>query len=561
MCGIFGVLGSGLSLEELKVVVERCAKKLTHRGPDDFRTFVSPDGWCALGFTRLAIMDPEHGEQPMVNAAGTVVSMTNGELYNHEELRLEELGAATLRSHSDCEVVAPLYEKYASGPHGEHKLPALRHVFNLLRGVFASVTVDLESGTFVAARDPIGIRAMFLGRSDDGAIWFASEAKALMEHCSHVEPFRPGNLFFGSRSDMGGAKYIPYYAPIFYEHDWQPIAPCDLQRLHDTFKLSVRRRLMSDVPLGVFISGGLDSSLVASIAKKELPPGYVFHSFACGLEGSPDIAAAQKVADYLGTTHHVLTFTVEEGIAALKDIIYHLETYDVTTIRASTPMYLLSGLCKQHVKVVLSGEGADEIFGGYLYFHNAPNPLELHRETVRRVQMLYTADVCRGDRATAAQSLELRVPFLDRDFLDVAMSVDPAEKMTKKGKIEKWIMRQAFAEEFCGKEYLPDAILWRQKEQFSDGVGYNWIDGLKIHCEKSISDKELEEAAAVFDYDPPKTKEAYFYRRIFEERFGSSAAVQGLREGVHPWIPKWSDSTDPSGRAQRSHVAAYANGA
>lgn len=459
-----------------------------------------------------------------------------------------------LPSHSDCEVIAPLYQKYATSMFSHD----IEYVFNLLKGVFASVVVDLKRDQFVAARDPIGIRPLFKGTSDDGAVWFASEAKALFDYCSHIEPFMPGSYYASYRGKEQAASYQKYYKPIYMQPGWIPSERVNYKRLHDSFVTSVHRRLMSDVPVGVFISGGLDSSLVASIAKKILPHDYEFHSFSCGLEGSPDIRAAQKVADYLGTKHHVLTFTVEDGINALESVIYHLETYDITTIRASTPMYLLSNLCKQHVKVVLSGEGADEVFGGYLYFHNAPSEQAFHEETVRRVKLLYTADVLRGDRSTAAQSLELRVPFLDRDFLDEAMAISPKDKITGKGKrIEKLAIRQAFTKEESGIEYLPDDILMRPKEQFSDGVGYNWIDGLKEHCANVVSDDQLKSAAKIFPYDAPTTKEGYFYRQLFEKIFGKYEGAQGLREGIHKWIPLWSESDDPSGRAQRFHVAAY----
>lgn len=554
MCGIFGVIGSTLPLDQLKQVVADATKKLEHRGPDDTGTFISEDGWCALGFSRLKICDPEHGSQPMFNDARTVYTVTNGEIYNQENLRNEDLQGQQLHSHSDCEVILPLYEKYATSLF-DHDCT---HLYNSLKGVFASLTVDLGRGQFVAARDPIGVRAMFLGKSEDGAVWIASEAKALLDYCHHIEPFLPGCFIKGKKGGESQVEFKRYYQPLFYQPGWLPTKRVDLQALHDSFVNACTRRLMSDVPVGVFISGGLDSSLVASITKKSLPDDYVFHSFSCGLEGSPDIAAAQKVADYLGTEHHVLTFTVEDGINALKDVIYHLETYDITTIRASTPMYLLSKLCKQYVKVVLSGEGADEVFGGYLYFHNADSKQAFYDETVRRVKLLYTADVLRGDRSTAAQSLELRVPFLDRDFLDEAMSFSMDDKMTDKGqRIEKWSIRQAFSKEFCGKEFLPDEILWRPKEQFSDGVGYNWIDGLKDYCDEQISDDMLLKAPNVFAHDPPTTKEAYYYRKLFEDIFGKYEGIQGIRQGIHKWVPLWSDSDDPSGRASEFHAKAY----
>lgn len=554
MCGIFGVLGSSIPREQLLQIVAEATDKLIHRGPDDRGSFVSDDGWCALGFARLEICDPEHGAQPMHNDSRSIWAITNGEIYNHEQLREQELANLTLYSHSDCEVIAPLYQKYATTlyPHD------ICHFLNTLKGVFASLVVDLDRQQFICARDPIGVRALFLGKSDDGAVWFASEAKALLQYCNHIEPFLPGTYYAAKKGAEASSTFRPYYAPFFYTPGWIPSERVNLQKLHDSFKQACVRRLMSDVPVGVFISGGLDSSLVASIAKKSLPPDYVFHSFSCGLESSPDVKAAQKVADYLGTEHHVLTFTVEDGINALRDVIYHLETYDITTIRASTPMYLLSKLCKQYVKVVLSGEGADEVFGGYLYFHNAETEEDFYYETVRRVKLLYTADVLRGDRSTAAQSLELRVPFLDRDFLDVAMSFSCKDKMTDKGKrLEKLPIREAFSPAVCGEEFLPEEILMRPKEQFSDGVGYNWIDGLKDYCDEQVTDKMLMNAKETFSHDPPSTKEAYYYRQIFEEIFGQYEGTKGLREGVVKWVPLWSDSDDPSGRAQKFHAAAY----
>lgn len=554
MCGIIVALGLQRPRSEIEKIISACAKKIEHRGPDELKTFVSDDGWCALGFTRLAICDPVDGHQPMHTSDEPIYAVTNGEIYNHEDLHHTHLDDMPLPSHSDCEVIAPLYQKYATS-----MFPfAIEHLYNLLKGVFATVVVDLKRNQFIAARDPIGVRAMFMGKSDDGAIWFASEAKALLEHCSSIEPFMPGSYYAASRGAELASSYQKYYKPFYMEPGWLPSRKVDSKKLHDSFVTSVRRRLMSDVPVGVFISGGLDSSLVASIAKKHLPETYEFHSFSCGLEGSPDVAAAQKVADYLGTKHHVLTFTVEDGINALENVIYHLETYDITTIRASTPMFLLSKVCKEHVKVVLSGEGADEVFGGYLYFHNAPSELAFHEETVRRVKLLYTADVLRGDRSTAAQSLELRVPFLDRDFLDEAMSFSAGDKVTGKGKrIEKLAIRQAFTKEESGIEYLPDEILMRPKEQFSDGVGYNWIDGLKDHCAKVVSDDQLKEAAKLFPHDPPTTKEGYYYRQLFEKIFGGYEGAQGLRDGIRKWVPLWSESDDPSGRAQKFHTDAY----
>lgn len=554
MCGIFAVFGLKCSPAELRKLTTSCISLLHHRGPDDTGVYVSEDSWCGLGFARLEINDPTFGKQPMHNEDANVHSVTNGEIYNHAKLRATELASVNLHSKSDCEVVLPMYERYATSLF-DHDVS---YLFNSFKGVFATVIVDELRGQFVAARDPIGIRGMFLGRSDDGAVWFASEAKALMAHCSHVEPFHPGSYYVGRRGSEGSGVMKQYFAPLYYNPGFLPVARADLQKLHDSFTLACTRRLMSDVPVGVFISGGLDSSLVASIAKRSLPSGYPFHSFSCGLEGSPDVAAAQKVADFLGTEHHVLTFTVDDGIKALRDVVYHLETYDITTIRASTPMFMLSKLCKKYVKVILSGEGADEVLGGYLYFHNAPSEEAFYNETVRRVKLLYTSDVLRGDRSTAAQSLELRVPFLDRDFLDVAMNFSMKDKMCNRGeRIEKWAIRHAFSKEFTGEEYLPESILMRPKEQFSDGVGFSWIDELKEYCASMVTDVQLAEAATRFPYGTPTTKEAYHYREIFEDIFGQYKCTEGLRKGVRKWVPLWSDSDDPSGRAQPFHTDAY----
>ncbi|KAK4536157.1 hypothetical protein CDCA_CDCA07G2182 [Cyanidium caldarium] len=521
----------------------------------------------------------------MRNDAATVWAVTNGEIYNHEEIRCGMLENRPLRSHSDCEVLIPMYERMvqpsvgavplnhhfgatggaAAEPAAAHRTQkAARELYDTLRGVFASVLIDAQRGVFVAARDPMGVRGMFIGTSADGGVWVASEAKALVPYCNHVEAFRPGHAVVGSRGQESQTAfaYDAWYRPRFFtDESWTPSNPVDLRALHDSFTVAVKRRLMADVPVGVFISGGLDSSLVAAVAKRLLPPDYVFHSFACGLAESPDLEAARRVAAFVGTKHHELVFSVEDGVQALDRVIYHLETYDVTTVRASTPMYLLSAVVRQYVKVVLSGEGADEVLGGYLYFHNAPSAHEFQKETVRRLRLLYTADVLRGDRSTAAHCLELRVPFLDRDYLDVAMSIDPREKMCVPGKrMEKWVMRAAFDQQLgpCEREYLPHDILWRQKEQFSDGVGYHWIDGLKEHCAQRVSDEQLAHAAERFPHDPPTTKEAYVYREIFEKHFGRFESASGLRASVHRWVPLWSDSSDPSGRAQRVHVASNA---
>jgi asparagine synthase (glutamine-hydrolysing) len=457
-------------------------------------------------------------------------------------------------------VIIPLFIRYG--------VEAPKH----LDGEFVFVLFDSETGAYFAARDPIGVAPMYIGYTPDGAVLFSSEMKSLSDVCSTFEVFPPG-CYLDSRA---GPQFTRYYTPRWLMHrDVIPRTKLDLRDLRTVFEAAVVKRLMSDVPYGVLLSGGLDSSLVASIASRHMRDNnkgtsqWFRHlpSFCIGLPGSPDLAAAQKVADFLGTVHHPFTFTVQEGIDALRDVIYHVETYDVTTIRASTPMYLLSRRIKaMGVKMVLSGEGADEVFGGYLYFHKAPNAEEFHRETVRKVDALHLYDCNRANKSTMAWGLEVRPPFLDKDFLDFAMTIDPESKMIRDGRIEKWCLRSAFDDK--ENPYLPREVLWRQKEQFSDGVGYNWIDSLKEYASTQVTDQQMALREKRFIHNPPATKEAYFYRSIFEELFGQSQSAAETVPGgpsvacstpaAIAWDESFKNRADPSGRAVGGvHVQAY----
>ncbi|EAU88464.1 asparagine synthase [Coprinopsis cinerea okayama7 len=571
MCGIFAAHG----LEKPSQDRARCialAKRLRHRGPDWSGCYVGQQS--VLVHERLAIVGVESGAQPLVSEDGKQILAVNGEIYNHVALR-EHVGRdIKFKTNSDCEVVLPLYKKYGT------------ELCGMLDGMFSFVLLD-ESVTpsrIIAARDPIGITTLYQGWSSQrpGAVFFASELKALVDDCDEIISFPPGHVY-----DSADKTTTRYYKPSWWNGDLDgpeatiPTTKADLTLIRETLEAAVRKRLMSEVPYGVLLSGGLDSSLIAAVAARETekvakaqyelrqrklqeassgPPspsgsGLVteeatlaawpqLHSFSIGLENSPDLLAARKAAHFLGTVHHEYVFTVQEGLDALPEVIYHLETYDVTTVRASTPMYLLSRKIKaMGVKMVLSGEGSDEIFGGYLYFHAAPDA-----------------------RSTMAWGLEARVPFLDKAFLDVAMNVDPKEKMFSKGstqevdedgcpRMEKYILRKAFDCSPDGKPYLPRSILWRQKEQFSDGVGYSWIDGMKQHAEDTITDEQFAKGAERWPEDTPATKEAYLIRQIFDDLFPSPAAAKTAVR----WIPRgdWGCSSDPSGRSVSIHNAAY----
>ncbi|KAG6890464.1 asparagine synthetase [Termitomyces sp. T32_za158] len=592
MCGIFAIHG----LE--KPAAERAhfialSKRLRHRGPDWSGCYVGKES--VLVHERLAIVGVDTGAQPLISEDGKVILAVNGEIYNHIALRASVGPDVKFKTHSDCEVIIPLYKKLD------------KQLCNQLDGMFSFVLLDesVSPARVIAARDPIGITTLYQGWSSKrpGTVFFASELKALIDDCDKIISFPPGHVY-----DSRDQSTTRYYQPSWWTGDEEGGVVAnnatDFTRLRETLEAAVRKRLMSEVPYGVLLSGGLDSSLIASIAARETeriaqvqyekrqqklkeaasgpptpsPNGLVteeatlaawpqLHSFSIGLENSPDLLAARKAAHFLGTVHHEYVFTVQEGLDAIPEVIYHLETYDVTTVRASTPMYLLSRKIKaMGVKMVLSGEGSDEILGGYLYFHAAPDSLAFHQECVKRVKNLHTADCLRANKSTMAWGLEARVPFLDKAFLDVAMNIDAKEKMFHKGttqdvdqdgcpKMEKYILRKAFDCSPGGKPYLPRSILWRQKEQFSDGVGYSWIDGMKEHAQAVVSDEAFEKRTERWTEGVPDTKEAYYIREIFDSLFPTEAAATTAVR----WIPRgdWGCAADPSGRSVSIHNAAY----
>ncbi|CAN6325542.1 unnamed protein product [Urochloa humidicola] len=555
MCGIFAALGCADCSQAQRARVLACSRRLQHRGPDWSGLYQHEGNFLAQ--QRLAVVSPLSGDQPLYNEDRSVVVVANGEIYNHKKIRKQFAGKHAFTTGSDCEVIIPLYEEY-----GENFL-------DMLDGVFAFVLYDARNNTYMAARDAIGVNPLYIGWGGDGSVWFSSEMKALNEDCVRFEIFPPGHLY-----SSAAAGFRRWYNPRWFPEQ-VPAAPYDPLVLREAFEKAVIKRLMTDVPFGVLLSGGLDSSLVASVTKRHLVEteaaekfGTELHSFVVGLEGSPDLKAAREVADYLGTIHHEFHFTVQDGIDAIEEVIYHDETYDVTTIRASTPMFLMARKIKSlGVKMVLSGEGSDELLGGYLYFHFAPNKEEFHKETCRKVKALHQYDCLRANKATSAWGLEVRVPFLDKEFIDVAMGMDPEWKMYDKdlGRIEKWVMRKAFDDE--ENPYLPKHILYRQKEQFSDGVGYSWIDGLKAFTEQQVTDEMMANAAKLYPYNTPVNKEAYYYRMIFERLFPQDSARETVPWGPSiacstpaaiEWVEQWKASNDPSGRFISSHDAAAA---
>ncbi|CAJ2667838.1 asparagine synthetase [glutamine-hydrolyzing] 3-like [Trifolium pratense] len=554
MCGILAVLGVVDNSQLKRARIIELSRRLRHRGPDWSGLHSYQD--CYLAHQRLAIVDPTSGDQPLYNEDKTVIVTVNGEIYNHKKLR-QGLSSHKFRTGSDCEVIAHLYEE-----HGEEFV-------DMLDGMFSFVLLDTKDKSFIAARDAIGITPLYLGWGHDGSIWFASEMKALMDDCERFIPFPPGHIY---SSKQGGLRR--WYNPPWFSESI-PSTPYDSTILREAFERAVFKRMMTDVPFGVLLSGGLDSSLVAAVANRYLAKsdaarqwGSQLHTFCIGLKGSPDLKAAQEVADYLGTCHHELHFTVQEGIDAIEEVIYHIETYDVTTIRASTPMFLMSRKIKSlGVKMVLSGEGSDEIFGGYLYFHKAPNKEELHQETCRKIKALHLYDCLRANKSTSAWGIEARVPFLDKEFISTSMAIDPEWKMIRPdlGRIEKWVLRNAFDDDKT--PYLPKHILYRQKEQFSDGVGYSWIDGLKDHASAQVTDAMLKHANFVYPENTPTTKEGYHYRTIFEKLFPKNSARLSVPGGPSvacstakavEWDAAWSKNLDPSGRAALGvHADAY----
>lgn len=534
MCGILAVIGSVKKELTLEMAL-KASKKLTHRGPDESGHVVTSSGHI-LCHERLSIVDLKTGKQPIKSEDESYL-IHNGEIYNHKELRATLSKEYERQGLSDSEII--LHGYLDMGP----------SIVSKLDGVFAFIISHKDK--VLVARDPIGVKPLFFGEDDQGALWFASEAKSLEDICEIVESFPVGHYYTKEEG------FVRYFKPSWWTGDIKPSR--DASKVRELLTKACTKRLMSDVPVGVLLSGGLDSSLVSSIVARELKKeGRTVKSFSIGLnKDSKDLVKAREVAEFLGTEHHEITYTVEEGISYMRKLIEKVETYDVTTIRASTPMLIMTEyIRKQGVKVVLSGEGADEMFGGYLYFGNAPTSDEFHDETVRRVKRLHTSDVQRADRSTMGAGVEARVPFLDLEFLDEVMNLDPELKVIKKGeKMEKHVLRKAF--DTPDDPYLPDSILWRQKEQFSDGVGYSWVDGLKEFAEEVISDIEFARRESLFPHNTPLTKEAFLYRKIYASIFKNKSMVKLVKR----WIPRWQDyDIDPSGRANAAHTQTYHGG-
>ena len=544
MCGIVCALNSKEPLKSLRPKVLAMSKKLRHRGPDWSGIF--SDTNAILSHERLAIVDPSSGKQPLVNLDGNLVLAANGEIYNHRNIR-KLTPNYTYKTGSDCEVILALYEQKGVD------------FIDDLNGIFSFVIYDSKNKSFLIARDHVGIIPLYYGYDINGTLFVASELKAIEGICKKIIVFPPGHMMTENQQ-----KPVKWYNRDWEDYNNIKKNKTNIKSIKKALEDSVKRQLMSDVPYGVLLSGGLDSSITSALAKKFSKKRVEsdnkkdawwpqLHSFSIGLVGSPDLAAAKIAAKKLGTIHHEVTFTIQEGLDALNDVIYHLETYDITTVRASTPMYLLARVIKSMgIKMVLSGEGADEVFGGYLYFHKAPNSEEFHKETVRKISKLHLHDCLRANKSLAAWGIEGRVPFLDKEFLDVAMRINPKDKMITSKKMEKWVLRKAFEDE------LPHSIVWRQKEQFSDGVGYSWIDKLKEVVEQSISDIEMNQVNFRFPIQPPRTKEEYFYRKIFENHFPSetSALTVPSLPSIACSSPKaleWDESfrniNEPSGRA------------
>lgn len=547
MCGIVGIFQIKQQTEELRAKALKMSQKLRHRGPDWSGIYVG--GSTILTHERLSIVDPQSGGQPLYSPNRKQVLAVNGEIYNHQNIRSRYVGNYEFRTGSDCEVILALYRDKGI------------HFLEELNGIFAFALYDEERDEFLIARDAIGVIPLYIGKDRDGLLYVASELKALEGFCDEYEPFLPGHYYWSREGEMRR----------WYNRDWMKYEAVknnvsSMTRLHDALEAAVRRQLMSDVPYGVLLSGGLDSSVISAIAKKHAELRVEtdnqseawwpqLHSFAVGLKGSPDLVKAREVAEHIGTVHHEIHYTIQEGLDAIRDVIYYVETYDVTTVRASTPMYLLARVIKSMgIKMVLSGEGADEVFGGYLYFHKAPNAEAFHEETVRKLNKLYLYDCLRANKSLSAWGVEGRVPFLDTEFLDVAMRLNPIDKMCPGTTIEKRIVREAFG------ELLPESVAWRQKEQFSDGVGYSWIDTLKAITSKAVSDEQMAHASERFPINTPMNKEEYYYRTIFEEHFPSrSAALSVPHEAsvacstaiAMKWDKAWNGLNEPSGRAVR----------
>lgn len=545
MCGIVGVFELKQQAESLRGQILKMAKKIRHRGPDWSGIYCGEK--AILAHERLSIVDPESGGQPLKSKDGKLILSVNGEIYNHRSIRSELAGEYEFTTGSDCEVILALYRKKGIG------------FLEDLNGIFAFALYNEEKDEYLIARDPIGVIPLYIGWDAAGSLYVASELKALEGTCTRIEVFLPGH-YWHSRE----GKMTKWYTREWTDYEAVKNNGASIEELREALDAAVQRQLMSDVPYGVLLSGGLDSSIISAIAKRYAAKRVEsdnqadawwpqLHSFAIGLKGAPDLAAARKVAEHIGTVHHEINYTIQEGLDALRDVIYYIETYDVTTVRASTPMYLLARVIKSMgIKMVLSGEGADEIFGGYLYFHKAPDARAFHEETVRKLNKLHLYDCLRANKSLSAWGVEGRVPFLDKEFLDVAMRLNPEAKMAKNGKMEKWILRKAF------EDMLPESVAWRQKEQFSDGVGYSWIDTLKKITAQSVTDEQLAHAAERFPFNPPLNKEEYCYRSIFEEYFPSLTAARTVPSvpsvacstaEALAWDASFRNMNEPSGRA------------
>ena len=555
MCGIVSILNVREQTPELRRKALAMSQKIRHRGPDWSGIYCG--GSAILAHERLSLVDPESGRQPLFGPDGTTVLAVNGEIYNHREIRGRYEGSYDFQTGSDCEVILALYRDKG------------KDFLEELNGIFAFVLYDGKSDEFLIARDPIGVIPLYIGRDSDGTVYVASELKALEGQCESYEPFLPGHYVWSRE----GMEMKRWYRRAWTGYDAVRDNGAAVAAVRNGLENAVRRQLMSDVPYGVLLSGGLDSSVISALAEKyagmrieddSRSRAYWprLHSFAVGLKGAPDLVKARRVAEHIGTVHHEINYTVQEGLDALRDVIYFIETYDVTTVRASTPMYLLARVIKSMgIKMVLSGEGADEIFGGYLYFHKAPSAQAFHEETVRKLSKLYLYDCLRANKSLSAWGVEGRVPFLDKEFLDVAMCINPESKMCPGTTIEKRILREAFS------DLLPDEIVWRQKEQFSDGVGYSWIDSLKAMTAAAVSDEQMAHAAERFPINPPRNKEEYYYRSIFAEHFPSDSAARTVPSEASvacstatalEWDEAFRNMNDPSGRAVKGvHEQAY----
>ena len=554
MCGIVAILNVKEQTPALREKALKMSQKIRHRGPDWSGIYCG--GSAILAHERLSIVDPESGGQPLFSPDRKQVLAVNGEIYNHQEIRRRFAGAYDFQTGSDCEVILALYREKGI------------NFLEDLSGIFAFVLYDEERNEFLIARDPIGVIPLYIGYDADGTVYVASELKALEGQCERFEPFLPGHYYWSKEPGMKR-----YYQRDWFNYDNVKDNPASVEAIRDGLTAAVKRQLMSDVPYGVLLSGGLDSSVISALAEKfsehrieddSKTKAYWprLHSFAVGLKGAPDLAKAKLVADHIGTVHHEINYTIQEGLDAIRDVIYFIETYDVTTVRASTPMYLLARVIKSMgIKMVLSGEGADEIFGGYLYFHKAPTAKDFHEETVRKLGKLHLYDCLRANKSLSAWGVEGRVPFLDKEFLDVAMRTNPEAKMCPGTTIEKKIVREAFA------DLLPEEVAWRQKEQFSDGVGYSWIDTLKDITSKAVTDEQMAHAAERFPINPPKNKEEYYYRSIFAEHFPSDSAAKSVPSEASvacstaialEWDAAFKNMNDPSGRAVKGvHEQAY----